>query len=298
MAPEQLRRARDLDTRVDIWAMGVVLHELLAGRPPFEGDTLAELVTQVLEGRRTPLRELRPELSPGYDAIIARCLATDRESRYANVEALAAALRRPDAERATQDLATAAALATQRAPHPLTHAEHPSQTRALPASHPPGALPMGSVAPPALSAPSSMARTEGPSGTPRRGYGMWLGALALGLVAAGIAVAMYARRADERTPTLSSGASSVGASHEPAQGPSDATPAAQASATAKGPASTSIATSAAASTATVTPPATTSSTTPPHPVTKGASTAGAAGYTGAATATPGSGNPFDKLRIK
>jgi serine/threonine protein kinase len=92
MSPEQLMSAKSVDVRSDIWALGVVLYELLTARMPFEGDTLPEVIAAVLHREHEPLRSVRPELPPALDAIIQRCLAKDLTGHFANMDEFAAAV--------------------------------------------------------------------------------------------------------------------------------------------------------------------------------------------------------------
>jgi len=92
MPPEQMRLARDVDARSDIWALGAVLHELVAGAPPFPGTSLGEVMAHVLERPPNSLRASVPEAPAELEGVIARCLQKQREQRYANVAELARAL--------------------------------------------------------------------------------------------------------------------------------------------------------------------------------------------------------------
>ena len=92
MAPEQLRSARTVDVRTDVWALGVVLYELLCGKPIFDGDTATELAVAIVIDPHVPLRTRKPELPAALEAIVDRCLAKDPDERYADVHALAVAL--------------------------------------------------------------------------------------------------------------------------------------------------------------------------------------------------------------
>ncbi len=89
MSPEQMRASRDVDARSDIWALGVILYELVTGTLPWSAEAITELAVKVATEEPTSLAEFgRPELDP----IMRRCLSKAREGRYADVAELAAAL--------------------------------------------------------------------------------------------------------------------------------------------------------------------------------------------------------------
>jgi serine/threonine-protein kinase len=92
MSPEQVRSAKDVDARTDIWSLGVVLFELFTGRVPFVADTLPQLCAMVLEQPAPPLATLRTDLPPALAAIVARCLEKSPDRRFQSVPELAAAL--------------------------------------------------------------------------------------------------------------------------------------------------------------------------------------------------------------
>ncbi len=92
MSPEQLRASRDVDPRTDIWAMGVILHELTTGQVPFTGESLSDICIKIATEEPPPLRALRPDAPAGLEAVLARCLQKDRNSRYGSVAEFARAL--------------------------------------------------------------------------------------------------------------------------------------------------------------------------------------------------------------
>ena len=89
MSPEQMRSSKHVDARTDIWAMGVVLYEALAGRRPFSGETFSALCIQVASD---PMPPFPVPLPPGLISLVARCLEKDPDMRFQNMAELAAAL--------------------------------------------------------------------------------------------------------------------------------------------------------------------------------------------------------------
>ena len=92
MSPEQSRGDEDLDHRVDIYALGVIMYEAAVGRVPFAGTNYLSVISQVLNEEPPPPRELRPELTEEFEAIVQRAMAKDRNERYAQARDLSADL--------------------------------------------------------------------------------------------------------------------------------------------------------------------------------------------------------------
>ncbi len=90
-SPELVRKAKHIDVRTDVWSLGAILYQLLAGRPPFDGE-MAALMLQISRDEPTPLSSLRRDVPREIDQIIGWAMAKDVDGRFANVHAFAHAL--------------------------------------------------------------------------------------------------------------------------------------------------------------------------------------------------------------
>ena len=91
MSPEQMACASEVDTRTDIWSLGVILYQLVTGVRPFQGTSIIEVYSKMLRPP-PPLSQLRPDAPAGLESVVHRCLQGERERRYATVADFATAL--------------------------------------------------------------------------------------------------------------------------------------------------------------------------------------------------------------
>jgi len=92
VSPEQLRSAKNVDARADIWALGVMLFEMLTRTHPFLADDVAQLSVKIVMDPPTSLRSVRPDLPEELERVVARCLEKTPADRFASCAELAEAL--------------------------------------------------------------------------------------------------------------------------------------------------------------------------------------------------------------
>jgi tetratricopeptide (TPR) repeat protein/predicted Ser/Thr protein kinase len=97
MAPEQIRH-QPLDGRSDLFSLGVLLYECLTGIRPFDGTSVFETLTNILDGDPPSASSRRPELTEGHDALCARLLAKEPDDRFQSAEEVMGAIRVLSAE--------------------------------------------------------------------------------------------------------------------------------------------------------------------------------------------------------
>jgi serine/threonine-protein kinase len=130
MSPEQMAHTKGVDARSDIWALGVILFELLTGRPPFQAHAVTELAIKVANEPAPRLVSILPDAPAGLDAVVARCLEKDRTQRYQTVAELAVALEPFGSRRA--HVSVEAIVGTLAQGDPATSAKGPLGARRTP----------------------------------------------------------------------------------------------------------------------------------------------------------------------
>ena len=128
MSPEQVRSAKHVDSRTDVWSLGIILYELLLGRPPFEANNLFGICAKITADSPPPIRAKRSDVSEELESVVFACLEKDVNHRIQNVAELSQALlpfasadSKPMVERITRVLS---GTKNRSARPPANHEEH------------------------------------------------------------------------------------------------------------------------------------------------------------------------------
>ena len=156
MSPEQLTGNKRVDARTDVWALGVVLYELVTGAPPFDAETAAGVGARIAAGEPVKLRAARPDAPEALEHVVLRCLAKDPEGRYPSVDDMARDLA------AISDKPSLRPAAIESMPVAATPVEAPRQPRFVLAS----IVAIGTVAIAALVLASTREPVAAPSKVP------------------------------------------------------------------------------------------------------------------------------------
>jgi serine/threonine-protein kinase len=183
LAPEQVN-GESVDARADVYALGLVLYEMLTGKPPFGGDTDVATAVARLTSAPQPLRSVRPDVTPAVEDVVARTLARDPDYRYSSAQAFREAL-------------TGSARAPAGAAPRPTAGTRPPAARAPAATGPPRAgAPGRAGAPPGRTSSTMTRQAPRPLMAPRHRRWPWA-VLAILLAVAAVAGYLIATR-DER----------------------------------------------------------------------------------------------------
>jgi serine/threonine-protein kinase len=184
MSPEQMMSSDKVTSRSDIWSLGIVLYELLGQRLPFPGDTMPELIANILRTEPAPLGALREDIPTELLTAIDTCLQKDPERRYANVAELARALAPFGPRRAAQSV--------ERIEMVLGLRTASVQPPAMPAEARTQPLPPG-VSASDLGPMAAQEQADVPAGVRRRRLPFALAAIAAGGLAIAAGVVLVAR---------------------------------------------------------------------------------------------------------
>jgi len=210
MAPEQARGRKDIDARVDLWAAGVMLYQMLTGERPFPGESANEIIVKIVTEEFTPLAALRPEVPADVQALVNRAMARNREDRFPDASSMRAAVQAAMATGRRSATGSRPVETPAPAPTPPIAPSIPTREGAPPAAGSSG----GSISTPLA---SEILRAVDPDGAPAgRGAARWIFAVAA-ILALGVLLAFLATRRPAEGPSVSPG---------PAAAPSPALPAA------------------------------------------------------------------------
>jgi serine/threonine protein kinase len=226
MSPEQIRDARRVDARADIWALGIILQELMTNAPVFRGESFPGVCAAIVADPPMPVRTMRPDVSQKLEAVIDRCLQKDVKLRYQSIAELVG------------DLAPLGLRTSGSGPQNVAYSSHPrlsaaaarpdskvsfapldGPTVAMPSSPGPNRSGSGGTlesarlgvvggTQTAVSAPDSRIEVVTTPRTPaahRRSLGRFFLPVALGVLAVG-GVLWFRGRPDSATPTASADA--------------------------------------------------------------------------------------------
>jgi serine/threonine protein kinase len=198
MSPEQARGAGEVDPRTDVWSLGVVLYELLAGRKPFLGEQFLHVIHQILSSDPPPLATLRSDLPPKLVATVEAAMKKDLAQRLPSVVALGEALAPFAGTRATDE-------------------RRPLQQAVAPTVATPGTsvgVGGGEISFAARESIAPSRHSEVP--VPRRGPSVKVVlALVVAVALAGAIALVLVRRSSERAATLGAAASSPASNPRP-----------------------------------------------------------------------------------
>jgi eukaryotic-like serine/threonine-protein kinase len=199
MSPEQLRSTRDVDVRSDIWSIGVILYELVSGRPPFTGDSITELALRIAMDPTPPLIGRMPQ---GFDQVVNRCLAKEPAQRYPDLAHVAHALAAYGGPSAWDTANAVSRLLNVAPPARGGGASQPTIRASIPGSQPmamaTSPTTMGSAASSMVAAPSSGRR-----------WGLIAGVAVAAI--AGVVLTTFALRGDPPAASPATGADVVAA---------------------------------------------------------------------------------------
>lgn len=266
MSPEQMLNVKTVDPRTDVWSLGCILFEAVAGRPPYLANTLPELCAMVVSTEPATLRQVLPDASPAFEAAVGGALQKQLDHRYPNVATFAQAIAPFGPPEALKSAETSQRIlgvaASSSAAHDGPYPAH--RSGAYPArAGSSGSYPVQAVAPPIGASTASPVSNTMPEAGLARSSGTVVSIVAAvgALLLAGAAFVGYQllqNAASKDGPRQSTVTTAAAASTDRSSGPVASSATSSAASSADSPASSASATTAV--------PATATARVPPHPV--------------------------------
>ncbi len=212
MSPEQARSPRDVDHRSDLYSVGAILYEMLAGRTPYTSDTgeFTEILFKIFTTEPDPLQSLRPDLPPALAAVVHRALARDRDGRFSSAIEMAEALAPFSDDRSREHFARMRGMMRRSVVPQSQYAVTPldMNARAAPSEATAQTFASDSLMPPAPVIPTAAGVTREATGPSKRGggrAGVAIGVAAALLATAGAGVVVLRSRAPGTAATTNVG---------------------------------------------------------------------------------------------
>ena len=199
MAPEQIQGGQ-VDARTDVYSLGIMMYEMLAGKVPFERPSSVNILMAHVGEPPPPMRAVNPNIviSPNFEELVMRCIAKDPAERYTTMDAVLQAIKQAHGVSMTGQLAvvnmTGAYMPVQTNAPPAVHSSHPGLSGRIPAmssgSHTPmGMLSAGATGESGVGGPYSDRAPDS-----RRASKVWIGVGVLVAAALGGVLGMAAFR--------------------------------------------------------------------------------------------------------
>jgi serine/threonine protein kinase len=192
MAPEQLFGSSEVDARADVWSIGTILYEMLAGRPPFDFPTFTKICAELSTDRLPPpLAAKRSDVPADLEAVVMRCFERTPDRRIRDVAELAGqvldTVQAPFADQVRSKIAATLEIRNPR--DPLGGMSTGSHGKILTQSGTGRSVVQMPGSPAAESTGSSPASISGPQVAEKKRLGLWIGVVAVALVGGGVFLA-------------------------------------------------------------------------------------------------------------
>jgi eukaryotic-like serine/threonine-protein kinase len=209
MSPEQMRSTKDVDARTDIWALGIILYELLTARLPFDAASIPELSAKILLDAPAPMA--RPDVPPELEGLVLKALTKDPNGRFPTIAEFSVAISafgpkrtRVNVERISKMMRSAGL--SQASADPLESIAPAAASQALPLAGQAAATTRREHA----ATVSEWGKTGGAGNNAKKSaVGLWLGLAAVALLGSAAAVAFFLLRGPDESAATAAAASEL-----------------------------------------------------------------------------------------